>query len=269
MKPSLLLPTGPSHRTGGQVIQQTENPSRRYELGRSHFANTLNWWMIRCGISHAQLGSIADWAMREDGTLISSQISHLRNANIRNPSLLAFDALGAANQAIWLWRTAGSEVAIKQFGTSGLEPPTAELLDRIDWLPQPEQPDQPLRFAQWCELFCGLLQLPYVDRVVVPPQEARQLSDELGRLLDQLVSETGMGMREGMAEILKLYPVADSNRINRLRGVILGHEHYNHSQVEEELFAISELVAQLRGLPDGQYGPRELYAELTRKRRRT
>jgi hypothetical protein len=51
--------------------------------------------------------------------------------------------------------------------------------------------------------------------------------------------------------------------------VLLGTEVFTQQQVEAELFAISELVAGLRGLPVGTYGPQELFAELSSGRQRT
>jgi hypothetical protein len=50
---------------------------------------------------------------------------------------------------------------------------------------------------------------------------------------------------------------------------MLGTEVYTPQQVRDELFSLSRLVQEFRGLPEGAYGPEELLAELTKHRRRT
>ena len=135
------------------------NPSRiaaakRHTMGRAHFASVINWWMARSNYSHAQIGGIADWALAQDGWLISSQISHLRNNHVRQPSFTNLEALGAVNEALALWHTEGPRETFQRLGPFGSPVLTEELLDRGQWLKHPET-DQPLDFAGFCELFVG------------------------------------------------------------------------------------------------------------------
>jgi len=242
--------------------------AKRMASGRAHFASVLNWWMARCNYSHAQIGAMADWALAQDGWLISSQISHLRNNHVRQPSFINLEALGAVNQVLHLWHTEGPREVFHRHGPFGDPILTEELLDRGQWLKHPKT-DHPLDFAGFCELFVGRISLPYASSVNLSGHEARRLSEELGILLDQLADETGLSPRDAITEVLRHYPVDDKARVARLRAVLLGMEVFSQAQVEVELFAISELVAGLRGLPEGSYGPQELFAELTKHRQRT
>ncbi len=241
---------------------------KRMTTGRAHFASVLNWWMARCNYSHAQIGALADWALGQDNWLISSQISHLRNNHVRQPSFTNLEALGAVNEVLALWHTEGPRETFHRHGPFGNPVLSEELLDRGQVLKHP-QTDAPLDFAGFCELFVGRLTLPYASTVSLSSHEAKRLSEELGVLLDQLAADTGLSPRDAITEVLRHYPVEDKARIARLRAVLLGMEVFSQSQVEVELFAISELVAGLRGLPEGTYGPQELYAELSMHRQRT
>ncbi len=242
--------------------------TKRMTSGRAHFASVLNWWLARCNYSHAQIGAIADWSLAQDNWLISSQISHLRNNHVRQPSFTNLEAFGAVNEVLHLWHTEGPRATFHRHGPFSDPILTEELLSRGQWLRHP-QTEKPLDFAGFCELFVGRIKLPNASAVNLSNHDAKRLSEELGVLLDQLAAETGLSPRDAITEVLRHYPVEDRARVTRLRAVLLGMEVFSQQQVETELFAISELVAGLRGLPDGTYGPQELYAELTMHRQRT
>lgn len=242
--------------------------TRRHSSGRAHFANVLNWWLREAQLSHNKLGSIADWAIGETGWLQSSQLSHLRNGNIRNPGLGTFDALGAANEAIWRWQTEGPKACVVAYGPHGGGRPFEETLTAAIWLPRPNG-DQPLAFPDLCELFTGRITLDYVTDVVVSPADARAMSERLGELLNTLTLQFDGTVRETIGRLLQLYPVEDKRRSDRLRGLMLGMEAFDREQLEEEMVAVSEMIRAARHLPEGSYGPRELHAELSSDRRRS
>jgi hypothetical protein len=76
-------------------------------------------------------------------------------------------------------------------------------------------------------------------------------------------------MREALDAVLCAYPSSASpDRRDHLRSVILGTADYTKTELEKELFMLAETVRQLRGLPEGDYGPAELHAELSACRRR-
>ena len=87
---------------------------RRHAEGRSYLGQVLAWWLGRSGISYNQLGTLSDWANGEAGLLISSQISHLRRASLRNPNWRLIEAICGVNQAIYDWQTHGPEACAKR-----------------------------------------------------------------------------------------------------------------------------------------------------------
>jgi hypothetical protein len=122
--------------------------------GRAHFASAINWWLNRCDYSHAQIGALADWALAHDGWLISSQISHLRNNHVRQPSFINLEALGSVNEALDMWHAEGPRETFHRYGPFGNSLLSEELLDRGQCLRHPVT-EEPLDFAGFCELFVG------------------------------------------------------------------------------------------------------------------
>jgi hypothetical protein len=242
--------------------------AKRLTNGRAHFASCLNWWLARCDYSHKDLRALADWALADDGWLISSQISHLRNNHVRQPSFTNLEALGAVNEVIALWHTEGPRETFHRHGPFGDSILTEELLDRGHWLKHPKT-EKPLDFSGFCELFVGRITLKEVTVMDFVDHDAKRLSEELGELLNDLAKASGLSPRDAIAKLLLHYPVDDRRRHERLKAVILGTEVYTPQQVRDEMFSLTTLVREFRGLPEGTYGPEELLAELTRHRRRT
>jgi len=242
--------------------------AKRHTTGRAHFSSALNWWLARCSYSHKDIAAIADWARAQDGWLISSQLSHLRNNHFRQPSFTNLEALGAVNEVVHLWHTEGPRETFHRHGPFGDSKLTEEMLDRGDWLKHPKT-GLPLDFAGFCELFVGRISLKHVTMVDFMDHDAKRLSEELGVLLDEMAASSGLTPREAIAKVLMHYPCDDRKRHERLKAVMLGTEVYTPQQVRDEMFSLSQLVKDFRGLPDGAYGPEELLAELTKNRRRT
>lgn len=236
--------------------------------GRVHLASLLNWWMAQSSWSHNGMGAIADWATGERKWLSSPQLSHIRNANVKQVGFQNLLALGAVNQAVHCWKEQGERDAVRRYGPFSRHGVTEDLMHGSIWLKHPDH-GAPLVFHDFCDVFVGLLEIPYVSEVVISPHETRALTEEIAHLLDRLTAQTGLGLRAGMAEILRHYPISDPDRVARLEAVILGRHIYTQAECEEELFALSQLVADMRGLPRGTYGPRDFYAELSSDRRRT
>ena len=247
--------------------------SRRHLIGRQHLSAVLNFWMARAGLSHEQLGSLADWAMSEKGWLSSPQLSHLRNGSVVKPSHRNLDALGGANEAIWLWQRRGEQVCLRRYGPHSAYRIEDQTLNNAIWLHHPVHTDEPLCYADFCDLQAGYLSLPYLGEVNLSPSEARSLSQALADLFDRLAQERmgeGQSMRQALDSVLAAYPSSASpDRRDHLRSVILGTADYTKAELEKELFMLAETVRQLRGLPEGDYGPAELHAELSASRRRS
>jgi hypothetical protein len=246
--------------------------SRRHLQGRQHLSAVLNFWLARSGLSHEQLGSIADWAMSEKGLLSSPQISHLRNGSVVKPSHRNLDALGGANMAIWLWQHRGPEVCLRRYGPHSAYRIQDEWLQNAIWLHHPEHTDEALNYADFCDLQAGYLVLPYLGDVNLSPSETKAMNLALADLFDSLAQERmgeGQTMRQALDTVLAAYPAtASKDRREHLRNVIMGTADYTRAELEKELFFLAETVRTLRGLPEGELGPGELHAELSAGRRR-
>jgi hypothetical protein len=244
-------------------------PSRRHARGRSHIASVLNWWLARSDLSHNQMERICDWSMGESGLLTNPQISLLRNSKIAKPSYRNLEGLGAVNHAIWLWQTKGQQEAQQAYGPYSTHSIDPRWLDGAVWLAHPDEPTTPLEFADWCELFVGLLELPYIETITVSPTEAKDLSAKLGDLLNMEISNSGLGFRQSLEKLLSHYPTHDRGRIDRLRNCILGEFDYNGAQLEAEAWDLASMIGQYRGLGERAFSPQDLYATLTSGRGRS
>lgn len=242
-------------------------PSRRHEKGRIHLAGVVNWWLGRSKLSHDQVAAIVLWALREPGSLGSSQLSHLRNARIFRPGLIMFEGLAALNAAIWRWQVKGQEACLDAYGpysAHGIDP---AWLDDAVWLPHPDHPDEPLCFADFCEIFCGYLTIPEVG-VRLTAVDGPDLSRRLSALLLEHWQAAGWGPTEGIPAILAAYPSDDQDRRQRLSLVVLGQADFSSEELEEEMPELAAMVAALRQQPPEGYGPVDLQAELASARRR-
>ena len=268
----LQEPTPPETTVPDSLPPGRQLSSRRHLIGRQHLSAVLNFWLNRCGLSHEQLGSIADWAMSEKGWLSSPQLSHLRNGSVVKPSHRNLDALGGANEAIHLWQQRGHQVCLKRYGPHSAYRIEDQWLNNAIWLHHPVHTDEALCYADFCDLQAGYLTLPYLGEVNLSPSEARNLSQALADLFDRLAQERmgeGQTMRQALDTVLAAYPSSASpDRRDHLRSVILGTADYSKAELEKELFLLAETVRQLRALPEGSYGPAELHAELSASRRR-
>lgn len=255
----------PDHPSGG-AAQLQPSLSRRHSQGRAYLGQVLGWWVGKSGLTYRRLGQIADWATGEHGILISSQLAHLRNANLRSPNFRLLEALAEANEAI---SAAQSDLdrAVARYGPlpAGLDPAD---LARAYVLRHPDD-EQPLHFADWCEMFVGRLTLPYVSGVSVTATQARFASDALRDRLDAAVAPLALGPSAGMQAILDAYPVKDSRRRARLTAYLLRGHRLEASDIEEELAALAQTITVLESRPAGSYGPSELFAELMHRAHRS
>jgi hypothetical protein len=233
-------------------------PSRRRERGIAHAASVINYWLAKGEMSAEILSAVSSWGLGERSGLISSNISHLRNARVSRLNLTVLEGLSAANLAIWRWHTQGPEAAFHSFGPLSTWDVRAEWLNRATWLHHPDDETDPLQFADWCELFAGLLTLDYVGTT---PSPAEELSPALATLLGDLTAGAGT-ILDGLRALERAYPVTQPDRVNLLLDVVTGRRNYSREELEAEMASLALLVSRLRGEPDGSLSPEALTQEL-------
>ena len=238
-------------------------PSRRQEQGIVHLADTLNWWLAKAELSAEQLSRISSWALGERSRLMPSNISNLRNAKANRPNLFIAEALAATNEAIWRWQVKGEQDCLAYYGPLSTWGARPEWMNAAVWLHHPEDASDPLCFADFCELFAGMLTLPYVGVSLSPTEN---LSPAIAALFKAETEQAGP-MAETMIRLA--YPVQDPDRIGLLLDVIAGKRDYGREELEDELTALALTIGKLRGLPEGSLSPEGLRSELSSGRKRT
>lgn len=255
-------PPEPSEGMGAPILPATE----RHNRGRAHFGHVVNFWLAKSGLTTRQLSRIADWGLDERGWLHDAKISQIRrNAFVRALPMRYSDACGAANQAIWTWQCRGQDEALAKYGPPEKDRVRPEWLDQAAWIAHPDYPSEPLGPADWFEVATGYLELDCVASPPLAPQEGPQLADEACKLLLSLVATESQ--RDQVRHLVRLYPVPDKERRDRFAAVLIGATVWDSSEMEHELYPLSQVVRALRGLSGKDYGPTELYAELTRDRK--
>lgn len=240
----------------------------RHNHGRAHLAHALNHWLSRGSLSNRQLARIADWGMEERGWLADTRVTDLRRNKFAKSLVTGYcDALGVANQAIWRWQTQGADAALAALGPPEAYRVKTEWLNGATWLAHPEYPAEPLGPADWFEIASGYLHLDYVASPVLAPREGPMITEEFCDLVMGLMPE--LSTRDRLRKILKAYPVSDVDRREKLASALQGISTYSSEEFQDELFSLSRIVIALRGLSSRDYGPVELYAELTEHRRQT
>lgn len=224
--------------------------------------------MARGSMSHQRLACLADWGLGEHGWLGSSQISHLRNAKIEKASFRNLEALAAANGLIHCWQTQGPAACLERYGPMGAWGVQEAWPTEAAWVADPDHQGEPLDFEGFCSVFCGRLLLPDVTPGV-SQNDAQPMSQALAGIIDAELVRLGLGVRQGMARVMACYPSDNKTRRAMLEGCILGTRDYEADVLEQELYALAHLVSELRELPAGSYGPRELHAELMSSRSRS
>jgi hypothetical protein len=263
--PMSNAPEPPPEPSGGMPRPITP-ATDRHNRGKAHFGHVLNWWMAKSDLTSRQLSRIADWGLDEKGWLHDGKISQLRrNYFVRALPIRYMDACGAANQAIWTWQCRGEHEAIAKYGPPGKDKIDTKWLNAAIWVPHPDYPSEPLGPADWFDVATGYLEIPQVASPVLAPTEGPQLTDELCRLLLSLVASESQ--RDQVRHLVRVYPVTDRERRDRFASVLIGATVYDSAEIEQELYAMATIVAELRGLTTTDYGPAELYAELTADRR--
>lgn len=246
--------------------QPPQPATERHQRGTAHLAHVVNYWLLRGDLTARQLSRIADWGLDERGWLHDAKVAHLRrNAFGRGIPPRYLDALGAANQAIWTWQCRGEDEAMAKYGPPSKDRIEPEWLNRAIWIPHPDFPSEPLGPADWFDVSTGYLEIPQVQKPLLAPTEGPQLTDELCRLLFNLVA--GESQRDQVRHLVRLYPATDRERRDRFAAVLIGASSYDSDEISRELYLMAEIVRGLRGLTGAEYGPAELYAELTRDRR--
>lgn len=221
----------------------------RYAAARQHTAAAVEFWLRRSSLTHAKASALSGWVCGGDTCLQTSQLSFLRNAKAAFPQFKLMEGLATATEACWRWKTQGPEACRKLWGPMPRQLSPA-VMDGTVFLWHPDHPEgtEPLRFADWCELFAGYLRLPYVDAEDrITAANAQQVSDQIGRYLEQWLLASGLGLRGGFAELVRLYPDTDPRRIEKLRQVVSGLASFDADELEDGRLALSELLSRCSG----------------------
>lgn len=253
----------PSGRKAGPRLA-----TKRHIAGQERFSSLLAYWLKRSRLSLRQFCAIVDWGIGEPGWIGSGVLSHMTRGNVQKISIRYLDALAAANHAIWLWQTGGRDQAWKAMGPHTAWKIEDHWLDNAWWLPSPDQPELELDLGDMASVLAGRLELPYMVGVQLTPNEGGVMALELGRLLNDLVAELSLSPRAGIEALLQAYPGQDPNRRELIRDLLLGDTELSSEELQEELTGLAEMIRVIRKVPEGEYGPAELRAELLADRRR-
>jgi hypothetical protein len=134
--------------------------AQRLEQGDHWLRQALDHWLQRSHRTTRQMAAIASWSVGEVSPLSHSIINRLINRKIK-PSFAVLIAMDQLNNALWLWHTQGSDVAITQLGPPSCWTVDPAWLDEAIWLPMPDK-QEPLTLCNFAEVLAGRLELPYL-----------------------------------------------------------------------------------------------------------
>ena len=122
-------------------------------------------WLRQSSISYSQFVAIVSWGVGEGGLFDKAVLCRIMNDNLpKGCNIKTLMALGAANEAIFMWKTEGSGKTIKTLGFYDDWGVDKSSLESTIWLPHPYSPEKPLGFTDLCQIQVGSLKIPYLNR---------------------------------------------------------------------------------------------------------
>ncbi|NBS93773.1 MAG: hypothetical protein EBT27_08625 [Betaproteobacteria bacterium] len=234
------------------------------ETGRRRLAQLMAYWLRLSGLSARNLELVTDWAVGQSGWLGNDKISRVKGAKQdRGAGIRQLVAMGQLNTALWVCDTQGIQAAVARYGPFSQWGVHEEWLKGCRWLPAGDDPSHPLQFIDFAEVMIGVLELPYLAGIELPPAPPDHLSVALSDILNAAIMARGLTPRDGLRELLEAYPAKQRTRRTQLQDLILGATSWDRDQIEAELCAVAEALRLMRGLPVGGYGPGHLARELS------
>lgn len=125
-------------------------------------------WLRQSSISYSQFVAIVSWGVGEEGLFDKTVLCRIMNDNLpKGCSIKTLMALGAANEAIFMWKTEGPGKTIQTFGFYDDWGVDESSLKSAIWLPHPHSlgkhhypPGKPMSFTDLCQIQVGSLTIP-------------------------------------------------------------------------------------------------------------
>ena len=212
----------------------------RLANGRRAMAHLIHIWHQRNGWSHKVLPALAECL--DLGRVHNSQISNLRNGKLASPGPEVFLALAQVN-------------AVLHKGLDGIRDKLKEahpellnvLLDSA--IPLIGDEGEPLGAGTLFEIFLGIHPLPSSFDWFIEEHEAIFLSAALSENLC-----CGKSWRQCKAEVMRAYPIANTQRREFFAEVMAGISDYSAEQLDGELLDLYLAHVALGG--DSYQGPK-------------
>lgn len=212
----------------------------RHIQGRGAFAAFLNQWITLSTLSTTAFATLANRCLGSN-RIHASQLSGMRTGLTKQIGVYVFEALASLNAAAVAHHHQGKQPSADMG--------VAELLPLI---PPIEGDDGPLTLGGFAELFLGLREPPALPSVWLGakaplPAPAFSFGADIGRIVRQALQADGGDLIDNLQRLIKAYPSGDPARLQRLREVCLGLDHYEDSEAETEAAAICVALSEITG----------------------
>lgn len=223
----------------GKTKNDLDNPFfQRYSAGIQTFRRLFIHWMDRNQWSHPVMIRLITGCLEGASWLHSSQISAIRAGTLVNPGPRSFIAIAILNQALHQYRTSKRLLP----GTStDLDYLQAYAITQEGVAPGPEW---------WFGVFTGFVEpqgIPF-DATFVNDAKASDFSQRYARMMRKLLATEGFDIFSDLdTAIYRLYPAGETDRVSKLRDVLLNKAVWTAREAEVELTALVGMTASLGG----------------------
>jgi hypothetical protein len=221
------------------AVQDANEQQARFETGNLLFSRLFSRWMDMNAWSHPVLVNLARGCMGGVGWLHSSQISGLRHARLRSPGPRTFIAIAELNRCLWHYRE-HKELIPGSMSSNDYREPYVITEDGL-----------PPSVGWWVEVFCGSRAPKDIalDIHVFNAQGAIATSKAIARYLRKLAAIAGFDPVDDVDQLLNThYPVRQVERLERVKGLLIGETNLSSDEITEDLPALSTLSSCLGGV---------------------
>lgn len=237
-----MATTTPANLLSRKSVLQ-DNEERR-AFGKQHMSAAMIWWLAQNDWSHPNMEVLANWALREEGALHTSQISHIRNGRMRMLGVKTIDALGAINLAVWAYQN--DKKLLKVLGSDVTDATIENLVKDAKALINPSN-GEPLDAGDFMNLYLGYIQLEgVVGGAGSDAQDFSAIASKIGGYLEEAIRKSGTDFVDAKKIFAKAFD-GDKDKATKMVATAASLDSYTADELTCDIASICEALERLDG----------------------
>lgn len=240
----LLIP-----QFSGSFPHEIRHGTTRRQQGNHHCACVIRYWLAKNEWSHPDVVYAANWALGElpdeqnkNGAVHESQISQLRQNNVRMWGLKVLDGFGALNLAVWAFHNDRS--LLVHMNTAEMTAKAEKLLARAEPIMNPHN-GLPMTQGDWMMLFMGHISVDGIPTIDTDSDQYKAVLPLVGGYVASVIASNGISAAVAMERIKEIIPQEQVRK--RLGMAMLGLHVYSPQEFENDISDIARALTVFEG----------------------